>query len=322
MQLSISKAEQIAALLNERNQLIIKYDADRILKDSDSYVFIEDENKVIGCAEIKKVQWYQWELSHVSVKKDGNGWGRRIIQNAEKLAISNGAKIIQCTIRHGNERSITLFEKNGYTKCNSFYYPQSGNQVLIYQKSLFDMEIVYHHFEQYVNGASTSNFNIPHRYKLAQLGGLNTTKDLRTLWERVAVKAVTKNLLSKLKDHYQEKDFFYVCSPPTGKDRKELFLDPLYVAIKREFINSIDIHFFLSKKDESLNAATTDSYIAVKQNIKIDSDSFDDSHNQTVNKLLILDDVFASGKSVNALIDILNSRLKISECLVVTLIKT
>lgn len=131
-----SIATQIAELLNERNKLVVKQDGDVVLNNKDNYVFEVEEGKVVVCAECKKVQWYQWEISHVSVDEsmEGKGYGKKIIIKSEKVAKSSGARIIQCTIRSNNFQSIRLFRSMGYKEVNSFYYPKSGNWVFVYQK--------------------------------------------------------------------------------------------------------------------------------------------------------------------------------------------
>jgi len=132
-------AEQIAKLLNERNNLVIKYTAQKVLDFQSNYVFIEEDNMVVACAESKKVQWYQSEVSHLSVseKKEGQGLGKKILSLAEQKAKKDEAIIIQCTIRTNNEGSIRLFSRKGYIIVNRFFYPKSGNWVYILQKSVY-----------------------------------------------------------------------------------------------------------------------------------------------------------------------------------------
>lgn len=134
--MTTSIASQIAKLLNERNQLVVEYDADRVLATKDNYVFDIENEKVVVCAECKKVQWYQWEISHVSVDKleVKKGHGKKIIKKCESKAIDNRARIIQCTIRESNFPSIALFKSMGYKEVNKFYYPDSGNWVCVFQK--------------------------------------------------------------------------------------------------------------------------------------------------------------------------------------------
>jgi len=131
-------AEQIANLLNTRNQLVVKYSVGKVLQSKSNYVYLEEENEVIACAESKEVQWYQSEISHVSVlkKAEGQGKGKEILSLAEKKAKNDGAKILQCTIRTNNENSIRLFLRKGYVKVNQFFYPNSDNWVYVLQKSI------------------------------------------------------------------------------------------------------------------------------------------------------------------------------------------
>lgn len=129
-------AEQIAKLLNQRNQLSKEYTHDEIIKDKENYVFEKIDGLVVACAECKKVQWYQHEIRHISVheKYEGKGYGKKILKDAEKLARCRNARVIQCTIRSNNESSIRLFTRNGYTEINKFYNFRTENWINIYQK--------------------------------------------------------------------------------------------------------------------------------------------------------------------------------------------
>jgi N-acetylglutamate synthase-like GNAT family acetyltransferase len=101
------QAEQIAQLLNDRNQLQGDYTAERVAERAEDYLFELSEDAVVGCVEIKKVQWYQWEICHLSVRKahEGHGLGKNLIRQAEDKAKRGAARIVQCTIRIGNEPS-------------------------------------------------------------------------------------------------------------------------------------------------------------------------------------------------------------------------
>jgi len=131
-------ANQIAKLLNSNNQLVKKYTENKVLETKDNYVYIVKDSTVIACAESKKVQWYQSEISHLSVseKFQGEGYAKKILTRAESKAIEDGAKIIQCTIRKDNKRSISLFKGFKYSIVNEFYYNHSGNWVLVLQKTI------------------------------------------------------------------------------------------------------------------------------------------------------------------------------------------
>ncbi len=131
------EAEKIANLLNERNQLVIQYTKEKVLKVSSNYVFLKDGDEIVACAESKKVQWYQSEISHVSVSKiyEGKGFGKKILRLAEKKAKDERAIILQCTIRIDNENSLGLFKSNSYDIVNKFFYKASENWVYLLQKN-------------------------------------------------------------------------------------------------------------------------------------------------------------------------------------------
>ena len=132
------EAKQIADLLNKRNKLVRGYDCEKIMKEEDNYVYLMEGTDLIACAESKQVQWYQWEVSHVSVNEqfESKGFGSKILLMEEEKAIKSGAKILQCTIRSNNEKSQKLFLSKGYAKTGSFFYSKSGNWVHVYQKSI------------------------------------------------------------------------------------------------------------------------------------------------------------------------------------------
>ncbi|MCB0752781.1 MAG: GNAT family N-acetyltransferase [Ignavibacteriae bacterium] len=134
--MTISIASQIADLLNRSNNLVVKYNSRQILNSKEDYIFNLVDDEVIACAKCKKVQWYQWEISHVSVKESElkKGYGKNIIRECELRAVRGSAKIIQCTIRNDNFASIQLFKSMGYEQVNIFFYEKSGNYVYVYQK--------------------------------------------------------------------------------------------------------------------------------------------------------------------------------------------
>ena len=129
-------AEQIANLINSRNELTKKYSKESILASKENYVFIKEADKIIACAESKKVQWYQYEISHVSIDEnyESKGFGSKILKLSENKAIENKARLLQCTIRTNNINSIRLFSTKGYKQVNMFDNLKSGNWVFIYQK--------------------------------------------------------------------------------------------------------------------------------------------------------------------------------------------
>src|SRR5579863_9940546 len=110
------EARQVAKLLNARNRLQAAYTAARVSQHADDYIFEVNDGAVVACVEVKKVQWYQSEICHLSVdeKHEGRGLGKKLIRRAEEKALGHGARIVQCTIRVGNQRSEEAFRRSGY----------------------------------------------------------------------------------------------------------------------------------------------------------------------------------------------------------------
>jgi N-acetylglutamate synthase-like GNAT family acetyltransferase len=132
------EAQQIAELLNARNELQTAYTAAKVLQRAHDYVFEEADGAVAACVQVKKVQWYQSEICHLSVgvKYEGQGRGKRLIQLAEEKALKEGARIVQCTIRIGNVRSEAAFRRSGYRVASNFYNPGTERYVNVWQKVL------------------------------------------------------------------------------------------------------------------------------------------------------------------------------------------
>ena len=131
-----AQAEEIASLINERNQLVKQYEAKDILQNAGNYEYEVRDEKVVACVERKKVQWYQWEICHLSVPKEwgGKGVAFAVYQRAAAAARAGGARVLQCTIRKGNDDSEKFFLRQGFTKVGSFFYDGTGNTVGIWQK--------------------------------------------------------------------------------------------------------------------------------------------------------------------------------------------
>lgn len=132
-------ANQIATLLNAQNQLTIRHTANCVLEHQDDYlVRLDDSGQVIACAELKQVQWYQFELLHVTVAQQSQkqGHARALVAEAEKLATQRGARILQSTIRAGNTASEQLFKSSGFEPVSRFYNVKSKNIISVWQRVL------------------------------------------------------------------------------------------------------------------------------------------------------------------------------------------
>ena len=130
------QAEQVAQLLNARNQLSVQYTAEKVLQHTDNYLFELRDEAVVACVEVKRVQWYQCEICHLSVSEnhERQGLGKQLIRRAEDKAKSGGARIVQCTIRVGNEASEQTFRRCGYRESCCFFNAGTSNHVAVWQK--------------------------------------------------------------------------------------------------------------------------------------------------------------------------------------------
>ena len=136
--MTTEQAQQTADLLNSRNRLTTRYTADTVMKASDEYIFESEGDTVVACVEVKRVQWYQREILHLSVRADRErrGWGTRMLAMAEQRARERGARIAQCTIRVGNVGSESAFRRAGFRETCRFENAASGNEVAVFQKAL------------------------------------------------------------------------------------------------------------------------------------------------------------------------------------------
>lgn len=137
--LSDAQADAIAQLLNTRNKLTVQYSRDRVLKDAADYIFrLSETGEVIACVQVKKVQWYQAEVLHLTVAEawERKGHAKSLLCEAERVARTKSARILQCTIRADNAASRKLFEGFGFMKTCTFLNQDSGNNVGIFQKVL------------------------------------------------------------------------------------------------------------------------------------------------------------------------------------------
>jgi N-acetylglutamate synthase-like GNAT family acetyltransferase len=136
------EAEQISELLNQRNQLARQYTSDDIMKNAGNYEYELRDGKVAACVERIKVQWYQWEIRHLSVlpEYEGKGLASIVYDRAEKTARADGAAVLQCTIREGNVKSEAFFKRREFLKVGRFLYQLTGNAVGVWQKILSDVE--------------------------------------------------------------------------------------------------------------------------------------------------------------------------------------
>lgn len=137
--LSDAQADSIARLLNSRNQLTIQHSRKSVLNEAADYVIrVSEAGEVIACVQVKKVQWYQAEVLHLTVAEtsEHKGHGKSLLCEVERLARTKNARILQCTIRADNVASRKLFEGFGFVNTCMFLNEGSGNNVGVFQKVL------------------------------------------------------------------------------------------------------------------------------------------------------------------------------------------
>lgn len=137
--LTDAQAEAVAQLLNTRNQLTVQYTRERVLKKATDYIVrLSDGGDVIGCVQVKKVQWYQAEVLHLTIAEahEHKEHAKALLCEAERTARAKDARILQCTIRADNIASRGLFEGFGFVHVSTFRNSGSGNNVGVFQKVL------------------------------------------------------------------------------------------------------------------------------------------------------------------------------------------
>ena len=137
--LTDSQAEQVSKLLNTRNELTIPYTRERVMASALEYhLKLSETGAVVACVQVKKLQWYQFEVLHLTVAEsvEGQGYGKALLCDSERIARAGNGRILQCTIRDDNTRSRGLFEGFGFRRVNMFFNVKSGNNVGVYQKVL------------------------------------------------------------------------------------------------------------------------------------------------------------------------------------------
>jgi L-amino acid N-acyltransferase YncA len=131
-----AEAQQIATLINRRNRLARRYEPADILRQAQHYEYESRDGKVVACVEWKEVQWYQWEVLHLSVDEtiERKGLAYLVYERLENAARSAGVRLLQCTIREGNKDSVGFFDRQGFSKVSRFFNRQTGNTVGVWQK--------------------------------------------------------------------------------------------------------------------------------------------------------------------------------------------
>ncbi|MHA1311695.1 MAG: GNAT family N-acetyltransferase [Candidatus Helarchaeota archaeon] len=137
--MNLEIASQIAEFLNNYNKLDIILTPKDILKDAINYIYILDNNeKLIGVVKLLKLDWYLGIIKHLSVHPQfrKNGYGTKLLNMAEKRALTQKVRVLQATIKYLDNAGINCFKKSGYKQVNCFFNNRTSRKILIFQKIL------------------------------------------------------------------------------------------------------------------------------------------------------------------------------------------
>jgi len=154
---------------------------------------------------------------------------------------------------------------------------------------------------QYFKGGPTTAFSAPHKYRVAQ-----TEIDKRgilRIWNSGKSK-VTSAFIKKLPFTEDEK-FLFVAAPSEVRN----FINELLSIIKSNYKNAVDISDCF-KKNPDFKATTTTQILSSDELSKMfifSINEFNKNELDKFDKILILDDVYALGNTMNGL------RIKIQE---------
>ncbi len=136
--MDVNIARQISNFLNKYNKLDKFFTEKDILKEKDSYIYLEDNGILIGAVKLIKFDWYLGGIKHLTINESyrKQGYATKLLLIAEKKAIEKNIRVLQSTIRKNDIASIKSFEKCGYKKVNCFFNKRTNRKILIYQKIL------------------------------------------------------------------------------------------------------------------------------------------------------------------------------------------
>jgi ribosomal protein S18 acetylase RimI-like enzyme len=119
-------------LVNEHSPII------RSIESADPAEYIRTfRGDLVGCVRVKRVSWYQFEVSHLVVEPAyrRQGIGYSLVNKAVAKIRELGGRLAQCTVPVDNEASIQLFKRAGFRRCETFI-GMSGNEIQVWQRAL------------------------------------------------------------------------------------------------------------------------------------------------------------------------------------------
>lgn len=153
----------------------------------------------------------------------------------------------------------------------------------------------------------TQGIVAPHKYRLPLIKKMGKQQDCLNAWTKDKKKIIEK-YITKLKEIYDTNERFLLFTPPT---MTRIFIEDIIEGIKTEFPNSVDLtNVFCKKENVSFSDAKYNDYTNVQLSEFIDVDTATlKSIDSTIEKIFIVDDVYASGKSLDLTKHIIKSNL-------------
>jgi len=124
-------AQQVAALVNNNNNLSMKRTAADIQHSHTDYIVETHGKWVLGAVGLDRQSYTFTEIKHLVVHPEwrGKGLASHLLRRALSLA---SAKMVYATVREDNEASLRLFESFGFQRAGD--YPADGHRVILLVK--------------------------------------------------------------------------------------------------------------------------------------------------------------------------------------------
>lgn len=146
----------------------------------------------------------------------------------------------------------------------------------------------------------TTGYDAPHRYRVAKATQNQLVlDDILVVWRADRPK-VLQNLVDQVAKHFDRKSTFLFAVAPS---QTTFFVDDMKSAIRQVFPNSIDKSECFSK-NENFQALTISRQLSeedLRNNFQFDSTSFQGNNPNSELPILLMDDVSATGNTLNAM---------------------
>ncbi|SDL72426.1 hypothetical protein SAMN04488034_1099 [Salinimicrobium catena] len=169
--------------------------------------------------------------------------------------------------------------------------------------------------------SGVNRYSVVHKLKNTQLLNNLPEEDesaMRKLWISNRSK-VQNEFLKRVKEHFENEEKYGLIVPPT--DRK-FFTEPLVLSLKESFQNSVDLSDHFSKPEGVSFGTPPYSEMSIEKLREYIEVSEDIPELKGIKRILIVDDVYAQGKTIAVLKLILNEIFGSIDIISGTIIRT